>query len=427
MHRFARRLHLDGPLHSGATTLKPLDPWRRYLQDTTGPCQWRPEQAGLLDAAEVWLGERRQLLEQNQLPLSFEASASVTAGQLETRRYIVGVPVASLGRDPWPTVAAWLDAWEVPGVARHDLTTLEKESEIPTAIHLGLAWSDGAQGPARRLYVERRPLGAVLGGSAATAMVGSEWRPGGESTQRSYVERRPTWQVPGAGPLWPTLLRAVAEPRLQYVWDRRTARGGLADRYWHLDPTPMAQVRDALAALSGHLLGHPTGVAAWLENLPASAHLRVIGWGIDGTGQPRLKIYHTPGPLDGQPRQPSQHEALRSLAGAAVVSMRRGGQPGWLALAPVHAVAPFRPARLTESLQAWHLGAASSADLDAVIALLVASGESPADRLRTHWPIVQEHLSAQSWQVEGLWLGPAAGQPDAGADVAAWRTTGRCP
>ncbi|MBM4344020.1 MAG: hypothetical protein FJ100_11695 [Deltaproteobacteria bacterium] len=258
----------------------------------------RSDDLDLFDACAAFVRLRPGLVVQGRVAMSVEASLALRPGLTCSRRYIVGLPVAALGRSPWSDLEAWLDAAAAPADVRACLERLRDERELPTAIHLGFERAADATAN-RRFYVERRPLHAMLGpegGPPTLAMVGAQWPvAGGPTRWRRYHEGRRATAPVLPGELARALERhpgAVAG----YVWQRADLGpdASATDTYWHFRGWALADAVDALAALAERHCAMGEACAAALGRVPAGAHFKAVGLGQDSRG-PRLKVYQAPG------------------------------------------------------------------------------------------------------------------------------------
>lgn len=226
--------------------------------------------------------------------MSVECSASF-GSQPGLQRSIAGVPVAALGRQPWPDFRALLSDFAAPSAVVECLGALADQGELPTAVHLGsAATADGVQ---RRFYVERRPLQAILSPSdgPALAMVGAAWRHGdGELAWRRYDELAAV-QLASLAPSEAAAAAAFGQA-CKYVWLRRGLQAGSAytECYFHRQPVPMGDAVAQLLQLAAAWLGEDAGIEAWIAALPAGAQLTTVSLGRNGSGQRQLKVYHAP-------------------------------------------------------------------------------------------------------------------------------------
>ncbi len=276
-----------------------LTPHRRHLLASL-ICDGQPERAddvGLFDACAAFVAQRPRLVSDGTPALSVEASVAMRPGQLCSRRYIVGVPVAAFGRSPWADLGAWLRCADAPAQVREVLERLRREREVPTAIHLGV--ERPADGPEnRRFYVERRPLAALIGtarSAASLAMVGGQWSTGSATVRWRHYLEGPAAVAPALPPELAAAVAALPNARAGYVWQRCDLddAAGADDTYWHFRGLPIADAATALAALAERHCGMGQALASALGRVPESALLKAVGMGQDGRG-PRLKVYQAP-------------------------------------------------------------------------------------------------------------------------------------
>ncbi len=251
----------------------------------------------LFDACAAYVAGRPNLVTAGKAAFSVEASLALGPGKLCSRRYIVGVPVAALGRSPWADLTAWLLCASAPLEVHACLDRLRIEREVPTAVHLGMERAVG-QAENRRFYVERRPLQALLGpaqGPPTLAMVGGQWPAAGSPVRwRHYLEAAASLSPPPP----PELAHGLAAhpgASAGYVWWRSDLGGpdSASDTYWHFRGWPLAAAVEALAALAERHCGGGQACAAALARAPAGALLKAVGVGVDARG-PRLKVYQAP-------------------------------------------------------------------------------------------------------------------------------------
>lgn len=377
-----------------------------------------PALTDLLDRAEGWLARTPQLPVRpgGTLPLSLEASATLTARGLEPRRYIVGLPARGLGGDPLRHLRNFAELFDLPARAHAWLDRLRAQGELPGAVHLGLA--AGPAGWWRRIYLERRPLGRVLhehdGLGPWLAMVGLEW-PEQEPARplvRTYAETledSPLAVVPALELDRPQASAALATLRertaLQHVWIREDRDVGdpARDAYLHLHPLPLGEVHDVLAELAVALALPVPPLRAWLERMPAGTQLRVLGLGLGRDRAPRLKIYHGPAPEHLVEAAAEVLPDLRDLPGAVVLEVARlsDNAKGTLVILPPGAPPPRRPALTTPRAQAFLLGA-----LDGQVDLqpwLEGLGEGPlTTTVSQALPALADGLATVGWHLRGL-------------------------
>lgn len=351
------------------------------LDAAGGPCS-SATFAQLLDAALTWVEKTPQLAGTLALPITLEMSAVCDARGVNGARYIVGLPCAALGREPWPLLEQWLSLVQAPRQVAEVLGQLRLQGEVPTALQLGVAYSATSPAPSLRCYVERRPLQALLDladGTPTLAMLAAVWPQGSaEVSWRRYDEAPMSSSNQVSDRLALILAELIAITEVRYIWSRRDmgASAVARDTYLHLPPTPKAVLAEVLAELIHAVLGQATARQQWHnwhDSVPATAQIRTIGWGTSSSGEPRCKIYHGP-PAPSEPHRIPGQGHLR--AGAAELEVATpDGAVGWILVSPAFHTGA-RPIARTAS--GYVLRAHGQADvahaLDAIAAHLQRGG-----------------------------------------------------
>ena len=278
--------------------LASLDTYLRHSLAADGALACADELAVFHTFAE-FVRQRPQLQRGGIAALSIEASIVVAHHNCSSRRYIVGVPVAALGRDPWQDLRALATAMAAPTAVAACIETLAAQREVPTAVHFGYAvTADGK--PARRFYVERRPLQALLGAVSdpfSLAMLGCQWfTANGEVQWRRYDEAA-RCAVQANPELAASLTALAGGAGLGHLWRRSDVGVGpvATDDYCHFCGIAIADAVDAIADVAQVWCEQRQRCGQLLARAPAGAQLRALGVGVDGHGQRRFKVYHGPG------------------------------------------------------------------------------------------------------------------------------------
>lgn len=380
---------MSSPSHAAEEVARawaePAVRWLRRHVEAAGQAP-PPDLGALVElAARLRLGDERLAARGRAQPWSRPVEASVVVGArgLEARRYIVGLSGREV-RDALSRMRLWGERFGAPAVVAGWFDALRDARELPEALHLGVAFSGAGDTltTQRRLYLERRPLGVVLGRhdaegdagrrlqtwppAAQTAMVGVAWAPdvGGAHSLRAYDEVTAEAAVAGLfGTRHGASERAVVADWLalarawpaRFAWLRSDADARVS-AYLHGPDVPAEQIEAPLHAL----------LARWLDGTPAAAHLpalrrwqaavadesrvAVVGLDVGPRGARSCRLYAAPTPSLARlvPASPERATAAVASRSGLRVELRRGGWPraGVLRITRLDANGP-RPAART--------------------------------------------------------------------------------
>ncbi len=242
------------------------------------------------------------------VPFELECSLRFTRGRVERRRYIVAWSAAKLGDRPCERIAALAEPLRPPARWRSWVERMRESDHVPYVVTFGVAWDDAPERRTARVYLEQRPIEAILGETGAGAprspsALSLEWplAEPGRAVLRAYHDAA----VPAAAaaalddaagtPVGAAALTASLRPRFAY---RRSdaelaAAEGAAALQLIVAHERLTGLRAPLAAVAAAFDVPPAALDHTLDALP-DAMLRVVGAGRSRGGEPHVTLYHGP-------------------------------------------------------------------------------------------------------------------------------------